>query len=124
MQKLTGEPIQYWGQERLDLGKVCGHVPLAIKLMARVISEDKVLPRDIISDIATSNILDVIDVEDWPEEFSMQKVIEFSFSRLSVDKQKMFISLTVFPGSFDAEAAAAVVTKGKIFGSTCKEIIS
>ena len=112
------------GTGAFGLGQSLWHVPLAIKLMARVISEDKVLPRDIISDIATSNILDVIDVEDWPEEFSMQKVIEFSFSRLSVDKQKMFISLTVFPGSFDAEAAAAVVTKGKIFGSTCKEIIS
>ena len=118
---LTGDLICKEQNSLRDLAKVCGYAPLGLKLMATMMSQDRVLPSEIISDLATSNILEVIDNEDCPDELRMQKIFEFSFLKLSTNYRKMFVSLTIFPGSFDEEAAAAVLSIRKI--SEVKKIL-
>ena len=94
-------------KECSELAKLCGNAPLALKLMGSTMNDDQVTLQELLSDLEKSN---VIDNEDYPDIQRMNNVFEVSFKRLSKEYQKMFIFLSFFPSSFDADAAVAVLS--------------
>lgn len=96
-------------RECVRLIHFCDNAPLALKLLAAIMDQDRVTPAEILSELKISNFLKVVDSEDYPDDQRMSKIFEASFLRLPEQYQRMFVCLSIFPSSFDASAAAAVL---------------
>ena len=85
--------------------KLCGCVPLALCIVGSLLSyytEDRLIkslekePLDVLQD----------------GEISIEKAIKTSFDLLTEAEQEALAVMSVFPGSFDSDAAKAVITAG------------
>ncbi|XP_073248643.1 uncharacterized protein [Porites lutea] len=83
-----------------EVAHICGHVPLAIKLMCSLISEDNSLPSQIIDDFKASSTESI---------GSMLDIFDSYFQRLTALEQEALISLSILPENFTTEVAAAVL---------------
>ena len=96
------------------IAKICGHVPLAIKLLCSSISQyDGV---EIIHDFmesSTESITEMIDNQDYPTHLRMQFLFNVSFQRLSALEKKALISFSILPESFDIEVSVAVLDENR-----------
>ena len=97
----------------IRITQICGHVPLAIKLLCSSISEDDVLPSQVLDDFMVSlesnNIVDMLDNPDYPSNLRLKLLFDSSFQRLSAKEKEALVSLSVIPESFDLAVAAAVL---------------
>ena len=97
--------------------QICGHVPLAIKLLCCSISEDNAQPSQFLKDFlesSTESIVEMLDNPDYPSNHRLQFLFDSSFQRLSEHEKETLVTLSVLPESFDTEVAAAVLGKIQI----------
>ena len=87
-----------------EIVKLCGYVPLALCIVGSLLSDytEEMLVKDLEKE--PMKLLD-----DGNE--SIESVIKTSFDVLSKDKQYALVLMSIFPGSFDSDAAVAVIPK-------------
>ena len=98
--------------DSIQIAKICGHVPLAMKLLCSSISEDNTQPSQFLEDFTESiesNIVELLDNPDYPSNLRLKMLFESSFQRLSGQEQGALVSLSILPESFNLSAAAAVM---------------
>ena len=96
----------------IEITKICGHVPLAMKLFCSSISEDNAQPSQLLKDFnesLESNIVELLDNPDFPSNLRLKLLFESSFQRLSGQEQGALVSLSILSESFNLSAAAAVL---------------
>ena len=94
------------------IAQLCGQVPLAMKLMCSLISEDSASPRHFLDNFMTSSsesIVKMLDNQDYPTSHRLKFVFDSSFQRLPEQEQEALISLSIFPENFSTDVAAAVL---------------
>ncbi|XP_020612424.1 uncharacterized protein LOC110050800 [Orbicella faveolata] len=93
--------------------QICGHAPLAIRIMCGAFSGDDVEPSQSLSDflnaLESKNILDMLDNPDYLNDLRLKHLLESSFRRLPAQEKEALVSLSVLPASFDVTIAAAVL---------------
>ena len=98
--------------------QICGHVPLAIKLLCSLISEDNAQLSHFLDDFlasSTESIAEMLDNPDYPTDHRLQFLFDSSFQRLSAREKEALVSLCILPESFNIEVAAAVLDETRIF---------
>ena len=90
------------GDQADEIAKLCGHLPLALRLAASALAERRDLsPKDYVRRLS-----------DAPRRLKALGEVEpslgLSYDLLGEDLQKLWRALAVFPAPFDARAAAAV----------------
>ena len=85
--------------------KLCGCVPLALCIVGSLLSD---YTEDRLIKSLEKEPLDVLQ----DDEMSLQKAIKTSFDLLTEGEREALAVMSVFPGSFDFDAAEAVVTAG------------
>ena len=89
--------------------KICGNVPLAVRLLCNLIKDG---PREFLDEICecSEGLLDVLDDPDFSDDARLKQLIQVTFSRLSTDEKKAFASLSVFDGTgFELDAGIGIV---------------
>ena len=84
----------------IEVAHIGGQVPLTIKLMCSLISEDNSLP---------SHFLDGFKASSTESIGSMLDIFDSTFQRLTAQEQEALISLSILPESFTTEVAEAVL---------------
>ena len=97
-----------------QVAQICGQVPLAVKLMCSLISEDSAQPHQIIDYFMTSStedrIIEMLNNPDHPTRHRLQFLFDSSFKNLTMQEKDAIISLSILPESFSTEVAAAVLS--------------
>ena len=97
-----------------QIAQICGQVPLAVKLMCSLISEDSAQPRQIIDDLmmssAENRIIEMLNNPDYPTRHRIQLLFDSSFKKLTIQEKDALISLSILPESFSTEVAAAILS--------------
>ena len=96
----------------IQIAKICGHVPLAMKLLCSSISEDNAQPSQFLEDFKESlerNIVELLDNPDYPSNLRLKLLFESSFQRLSGQEQRALVSLSILSESFNLSIAGAVM---------------
>ena len=97
-----------------QIAQICGQVPLAMKLMCSLISEDSAQPRQIIDDLMLSpsenRIIEMLNNPDYPTRHRIKLLFDSSFKKLTMQEKDALISLSILPDSFSTEVAAAVLS--------------
>ena len=84
----------------VEVAHICGQVPLAIKLMCALISEDNSSPSHFLDDFKASSTESIV---------SMLDIFDSSFQRLTAQEQEALISLSILPENFTTEVAKEVL---------------
>ena len=84
----------------IEVVHIGGQVPLTIKLMCSLISEDNSLP---------SHFLDGFKASSTGSIGSMLDIFDSTFQRLTAQEQEALISLSILPENFTTEVAEAVL---------------
>ena len=87
-----------------EIVKLCGRVPLALCIVGSLLSD--YTEERLVNDLEKEPMKLLDDGNE-----SIERVIETSFDLLSKDKQDTLVLMSIFPGSFDSEAAVAVISK-------------
>ena len=99
------------------IANICGHVPLAIKLLCSSISQDDgVEITQFLHDFmesSTGSIAEMLDSQDYPTHLRMQFLFNLSFQRLSALEKKALVSFSILPESFDIEVSTAVLDENR-----------
>ena len=97
-----------------QIAQICGQVPLAMKLMCSLISEDSAQPGQIRNDLLMSStenrIIEMLNNPDYPTRHRIQFLFDSSFKKLTMQEKDALISLSILPESFSTEVAAAVLS--------------
>ena len=99
---------------QIQLSRMCGNVPLAIRLLCSLIKDS---PREYLDEICKGSecFLDAIDDADYPHDVRLKELIQILFNKLSDVEKKAFISLSVFGGAeFGTDVGIAIVGGGKL----------
>ncbi|CAB3996059.1 Nephrocystin-3 [Paramuricea clavata] len=98
-----------------QISKMCGHVPLAIRLLCTLIKD---CPREFLDEIShgSEGLLDVIDDPDYlSHDARLKQLIQVSFDKLSTVEKEAFVCLSVFDGAeFGLDAGIAIIGGGKL----------
>ena len=100
-----------------QIRQICGHVPLAMKLLCSLISEDSVPPSQSLDDFMktpTESIVDTLDNPDYLPSHRLQLLIGSSFQRLTAQDQEALVSLSILHENFSIEVASAVLGKTRV----------
>ena len=95
-----------------QIAKICGHVPLAMKLLCSSIFEDNAQPSQFLEyfkEFIERNIVELLDNPDYPSNLRLKLLFETSFQRLSTQDQGALVSLSILSENFNLSAAAAVM---------------
>ena len=84
--------------------KLCGRVPLALCIVGSLLSD--YTEERLVNDLEKEPMKLLDDGNE-----SIERVIKTSFDLLSKDKQDALVLMSIFPGSFDSDAAVAVISK-------------
>ena len=84
--------------------KLCGRVPLALCIVGSLLSD--YTEERLVNDLEKEPMKLLDDGNE-----SIERVIKTSFVLLSKDKQDALVLMSIFPGSFDSEAAVAVISE-------------
>ncbi|XP_022787350.1 uncharacterized protein LOC111327429 [Stylophora pistillata] len=103
--------------------KKCGCVPLAMRLMCSIITEQNVSVGELLEELNDSPLVEVLDNESLTNDARLKTIINTSFQRLTTLERHAFVAIAVFPGCFSKDEARAVlnsktvVQAGKILRS-------
>ena len=95
-----------------NIAKICGFVPLAMKLLCSSIAEDNAQPTQFLVSFKESiedNLFELLDNPDYPSNLRLKLLFESSFQRLSLSDKEALVSLSVLSGDFNHSVAAAVM---------------
>ena len=110
-----------------QIAQICGQVPLAMKLMCSLISEDSAQPRQIIDDLIKSStenrIIEMLNNPDYPTRHRIQFLFDSSFKKLTMQEKDALISLSILPESFSTEVAAAVLSDTDLESMEARKIL-
>ena len=87
-----------------EIVKLCGRVPLALCIVGSLLSD--YTEERLVNDLEKEPMKLLDDGNE-----SIERVIKTSFDLLSKDKQDALVLMSIFPGSFDSDAAVAVIPK-------------
>ena len=87
-----------------EIVKLCGRVPLALCIVGSLLSD--YTEERLVNDLEKEPMKLLDDGNE-----SIERVIKTSFVLLSKDKQDALVLMSIFPGSFDSEAAVAVISE-------------
>ena len=87
----------------------CGSVPLSMRLMCSLIKEANVSINALLEEMNNSTLVDVLDIESFPNNVRLKSVIKTSFERLTIQERDAFVSLSVFPEWFGLDEAQAIL---------------
>ena len=87
-----------------EIVKLCGRVPLALCIVGSLLSD--YTEERLVNDLEKEPIRLLDDGNE-----SIERVIKTSFDLLSQDKQDSLVLMSIFPGSFDRDAAMAVISR-------------
>ena len=87
-----------------EIVKLCGYVPLALCIAGSLLSDYR---EDMLVKDLEKEPMKLLD--DGNE--SIESVIKTSFDLLSIDQQDALVLMSIFPGSFNCDAAVAVISK-------------
>ena len=87
-----------------EIVKLCGRVPLALCIVGSLLSD--YTEERLVNDLEKEPMKLLDDGNE-----SIERVIKTSFDLLSKDKQDTLVLMSIFPGSFDSEAAVAVISE-------------
>ncbi|KAM7426331.1 hypothetical protein ABFA07_022375 [Porites harrisoni] len=87
-----------------EIVKLCGHVPLALCIVGSLLSD--YTEERLVNDLEKEPMKLLDDGNE-----SIERVIKTSFDLLSQDKQDSLVLMSIFPGSFDSDAAVAVISR-------------
>ena len=103
------------------IAELTGGIPLLLELIGSHLKSNFVDPTDLISEIEEQNIFVVSnDVEDMTDDTNLFKLIRLLYERLDSSIGHMFVSLTVFDGSFTKDAAIHISHQGNISRDTIR----
>jgi tetratricopeptide (TPR) repeat protein len=94
------------------VAKVCGDVPLAIKLLCGQIVDEKKSISQFLDNFScfSKKLADLLDDPDAPNDQRLKVLFESYFKRLSREEQEGFVCLSVFVSEvFDEQAAVNVI---------------
>lgn len=94
--------------------QICGHVPLAIKLLCSSISEDSAQPSQFLNELlasSTESIVEMLDSPGYPTNHRLRFLFNSSFERLRKQEKEALVSFSVLPENFVTEVAASVLGK-------------
>ncbi|CAB3993851.1 WD repeat-containing alr2800 [Paramuricea clavata] len=96
------------------VAEVCGHVPLAIKLLCGQIVDEKKSISQFLDNFSRSSkkLADLLDDPDAPTDQNLNVLFESYFKRLSREEQEAFVCLSVFVSEVFNEQAAVNVIGG------------
>ena len=98
-----------------QIAHICGQVPLAMRLMCSLVSEeDSTQLRHFLDVFMTSSkgrFLEMLDNPDYPAYHRLQFLFDSSLQRLTPHEQEALVSLSILPDNFSKEVAAAVLGK-------------
>ena len=97
--------------------QICGHVPLAIRLLCSLISGESAQPSQLLNNFmeaSTESILEMLDNPDYPSNHRLKFLFDSSFQRLSTKEKEALVSLCTLPSNFTIELAAAVLRETRI----------
>ena len=97
---------------RAKIAKICGFVPLAMKLLCSSITEDNTQPSqflDSLKESIESNLLELLDNPDYLSYLRLKLLFDSSFQRLSLSDKEALVSLSVLSEDFNHSVAAAVI---------------
>ena len=89
--------------------KECGQVPLAMRLMCSILSEENISVNELKQKLETSPLVKVLDDESFPDDVRLSIIINTSFQRLRGVEKDAFVSLAVFPGWFGIKEVTEVL---------------
>ena len=96
-----------------QIAHICGQVPLAMRLMCSLVSEeDSARPRhflDVFMTSSTGSLVEMLDNPDYPGSHRLQFLFDSSFQRLTAQEQEVLVSLSILPDNFSTALAAAVL---------------
>ena len=98
--------------ECLNVTKICGKVPLAIKLLCSSISVDcSGQPSYYLDELmaSTDKVVEMLDNSDYPSDLRLKSLFDASFQRLSTQEKEALVVLSIIPEHFDIKIAAAVL---------------
>ena len=98
--------------ECLSVTKICGKVPLAIKLLCSSISVDCFgQPSYYVDELmaSTDKVVEMLDNSDYPSDLRLKSLFDASFQRLSTQEKEALVVLSIIPEHFDIKIAAAVL---------------
>ena len=87
-----------------EIVKLCGRVPLALCIVGSLLSD--YTEERLVNDLEKEPMKLLDDGNE-----SIERVIKTSFDLLSQDKQDALVLMSIFPGSFDSDAAVAVISR-------------
>ena len=93
--------------------KECGQVPLAMRLMCSILSEENISFNKLKQELETSPLVKVLDDESFPDDARLSIIINTSFQRLQGVERDAFVSLAVFRGWFGIKEATEVLALGQ-----------
>ena len=95
-----------------QITQICGHVPLAIKLLCSSISDSALQPSQFLNEFMenpTESNVKIFDNPDYPDDLRLKLCIESSFKRLSLLEKEVLVSLSILPSRFNMDVAVAVL---------------
>ena len=96
-----------------QISKMCGNVPLAIRLLCSLIKDS---PQEFLDEIVNGSecFLDVIDDDGFPPDARLKELIRSLVNKLSDVEKGAFVSLSLFGGAeFGLDAGIAIVGGSK-----------
>ena len=95
---------------------LCGCAPLALRIIANLINDCSFCPVRLIEEIDpnSSNPMAGYYLENLPENFQLEAVINSSYVRLPFELQRALCTLSIFPSTFEIQAAEFVVDSSDI----------
>ncbi|KAJ7326579.1 hypothetical protein OS493_027533 [Desmophyllum pertusum] len=105
LSKVHSEETRQKLSQTTKMVSLCGCVPLALCIVGSLLSDYK---EDRLIRSLEKEPLDVLQ----DDEISVEKAIKTSFDLLSQTEQEALAIMSVFPGSFDSDAAEAVIAAG------------
>ena len=107
-----GLPPKVTASDCLKIARICGFVPLDIKLLCSSITEDNAQPSqflDSLKESIESNIFELLDNPDYPSYLRLKLLFKSSYQRLSLSEKEALVSLSVLSGDFNHSVATAVM---------------
>ncbi len=100
------------GTHAAELARLCGLLPLALRISASTLQQTPMRrPSTYVEHLRAERLLLLVDPEGNPDDprASVEASLRLSFNALDDDMQQAILQLSVFPASFDVDAANAVL---------------
>jgi len=97
------------GDDCSSIVKVCGQVPLAIRLMCSIIREENASPDELLEELKILPLVEVLDNASFSDDTRLKRMIDKSFQRLTDQEKRAFVSLAAFQGCFGITDATTVL---------------